>query len=166
MVKMSQQAAAAWFDRFHALDPSVVGSCESVCYLRGIFNSSCIEINSKSDQSASSASSSSSSGSNPTTTKQAAAAAAAAQASPREAACRQNAFCSWSSASRYCSINLMGADAWGQAAARAAAQCSALSKDRSTCEGGSPQGSASVLAGRVRQYRDYQQPTGSYACKA
>jgi hypothetical protein len=84
--------------------------------------------------------------------------------SPREAACRGNPSCIWSSESRYCSTNLMGSDAWGQAAASAAAQCSALSKDRGTCEGGSPRGSAAVLAARVQQHRNYQQPASSNMC--
>jgi hypothetical protein len=58
----------------------------------------------------------------------------------------------------------MGSGAWGQAAAGAAAQCSVLSKDRGTCEGGSPSGSAAVLAARVQQYKNYQQPASSNMC--
>jgi hypothetical protein len=168
MAKMSQQQQTAWFDRFRALDPSVVGSCESVCYLRGVF--SCAGINSLSDNSTAPASRSSSAASHQAGAAKAAqgaaakGSAAAAVATPRKAACKRNPSCSWSTESRYCSTNLMGSDAWGQAATAAAAQCSGLSKDRYSCEGGSPKGSAAVLAARVQQYKDYQQPASSTAC--
>jgi hypothetical protein len=166
MVKMSQPQQDAWFGRFRALDASVVGSCESVCYLRGVFK--CAEINSLSDNSTNlgRSSSSSSSSSSPDSVHSAAAGKAmkSMPGSPRGAACSGNPSCSWSSESRYCSTNLLGPGAWGQAAARAAVQCSALSKDRATCERGSPQGSATVLAARVQQYKNYKQPAGSHTC--
>jgi hypothetical protein len=158
MVKVSQQQQDAWFDRFRALDASVVGSCESVCYLRGIF--SCAGIDNLSDNTTAPGSSSSRS-SRSSNTGAPGTSSKYLPRSPREAACRGNPSCHWSSESRYCSANLVGSDAWGQAAASAAAQCSALSKDRGTCEGGSSRGTAAVLAARVQQYKNYQQPADS-----
>lgn len=127
----------AWFDRFRALDPSVVGSCESVCYLKAVF--SCAGYNSME-------------GSGRGSTKAAA-----------EAACRENVGCSWSGANSWCTANLFGSDAWGQAAAQAMGSCSALSKDKYTCAGGSLNGT--LQPGRIKRYKDYEQPaSGSGTC--
>lgn len=37
LTKLNSTQSDAWFNKYRAMDPAVVGSCESMCYLRGLF---------------------------------------------------------------------------------------------------------------------------------
>lgn len=138
LLKMDEAQRGKWQDRFAALDPEIMGGCGWARYLEGV--TAC-----------------SGAWKEPPSKRRAACDAAGPGGG---GACYWEAGSGGGEEGGACRPVLMGRDAWGKAAAVAASLCAGLSKDNSTCIGGSPR-AGPVLEARIEAFLDFVQPAGS-----